>query len=136
MKITKKNSFFPSFHHISLSLLSLFFLSSPWPSTTTIVTADLTTILSTNCFSVFLHNGSSLSTSSSSFSSFSSTGSNNININLHRCNNQQKHHSLHQHDRRTSPPQVVLHPCLASTFHEISIVIAACIIRSACNTNN
>jgi hypothetical protein len=31
---------------------------------------------------------------------------------------------------------MVLHPCLASTFHEISTAIAVCRTRSACNTNN
>jgi len=30
---------------------------------------------------------------------------------------QRRHPPLHQHDHRPSPPQVVLHPCLASTAH-------------------
>ena len=66
---------------------------------------------------------SGLSLSSANF--FILRSSNSSNQALH----QRRHQPLHQHDHRPSPPQVVLHPCLAST-----VPVAHCCCRCMQNS--
>jgi len=90
-KVDKKPTTLPCFSLFlsSLSLLSPSQLCLQLPSSPPHFS------LSTNCFSLFLHSGSSLSVPPFSFSSFSSIGNNNISTDLHR-HHRLDHHHLYQ----------------------------------------
>jgi len=125
-KVSQKTSHFPLFLQFSLFLsLSLHRglqpppPSSPvFPPSNTPQEANTTTSLSQRFYHqpatkkpLWLSSPSPSRVSLSSANFFFLRSSNSGGQALH----QRRHQPLHQHDHRPSPPQVVLHPCLAST---------------------